>query len=250
MRKYDVAYVPNGTKNYYPVKDLQDMSLEEIKEKYIKICAKALGNVSVCSKCKTPCEYGKRAIQLLANSVYNDPPIPLYGGKTLIDWAKAENERRRRFGDKKEEENAEMTEEKVEEKTEEVKPEEKKQKKDDWYEESLKAEDQYQWVADHFGIPKAQAKKKVYSYRYRNGLTDQNYSSSGTNKKRVAKEKTEKIMDGRIETKLEQLMQLQDQQKELMDKYMKLYEEAKAKYEDIKAKTDVLCSAFDIINEA
>ena len=79
MRKYDVAYVPNGPKHEYPVVALQDMSFDEIVDKYIRTCAKAMGKVAECSKCKNPCAEGKRAIQLLANNVYNDPPIPLYG---------------------------------------------------------------------------------------------------------------------------------------------------------------------------
>ena len=95
MRKYDVAYVPNGPVNYYPVKDLETMTLEEIVKKYIKTCGKANGSVAICSQCKSPCREGKRAIQLLANKVYDDPPIPLYGGKTLIERAREENMKRR-----------------------------------------------------------------------------------------------------------------------------------------------------------
>ena len=72
MRKYDVAYVPNGPVNYYPVKDLETMTLEEIVKKYIKTCGKANGSVAICSQCKSPCREGKRAIQLLANKVYDE----------------------------------------------------------------------------------------------------------------------------------------------------------------------------------
>ena len=95
MRKYDIPHVANPRINYYPVKELGEMTLEEIVKKYIKTCGKADGNVAVCSKCKTPCEHGKRAIQLLANKIYDNPPIPLYGGKTMIERAKEENMKRR-----------------------------------------------------------------------------------------------------------------------------------------------------------
>ena len=96
MRRDGIPYVSNGVYNPpFPVVPLQDMTLEEIKKKYLKMCAKANGNPAVCSKCKTPCPEGKRAIQLIANEVYNDPPVPLYGGKTLIEKAKEENMLRR-----------------------------------------------------------------------------------------------------------------------------------------------------------
>ena len=96
MRRDGIPYVSNGVYNPpFPATPLQDMTLEEIKKKYLKMCAKAQGDPAVCSKCSAPCAEGKRAIQLLANQVYNDPPIPLYGGKTLIEKAREENMLRR-----------------------------------------------------------------------------------------------------------------------------------------------------------
>ena len=53
MRKYDIPYVPNGPVNYYPAKSLQEMTLVEIKKKYIKTCAKANGDVSEENLIKT-----------------------------------------------------------------------------------------------------------------------------------------------------------------------------------------------------
>lgn len=95
MRTFDIPYVKQPAKTYPPPVELKDMSLGEIKKIHISTCAKANGDVSKCSKCNTPCDPGKRAIQLVANQVYNDPPVPLYGGKTLIERAQAENKRRR-----------------------------------------------------------------------------------------------------------------------------------------------------------
>ena len=251
MRKSDIAYVPNGPKNYYPVIPLQDMSLEEIKKKYIKTCGKANGNVSVCSKCKSPCDEGKRAIQLVANSVYNDPPIPLYGGKTLIERAKEENLKRR--------EEAKAAEEKKEE-VKEKKPKRKRMVIENWYEQAMASPDPTQWIMDAYKISKTKAKQKIYDYRYRH-----KDELSVEEKKEEKKEEIEEVKPeftaketqheskvvstDRFEVKLEALIKMQDEHKKAMDEYMKLYEQAKIEYEKIKQKTDILCNALDIVNE-
>ena len=160
MRKYDVAYVPNGPVNYYPAVPLQDMSLEDIKKKYIKTCAKANGDIAICSKCKTPCKEGERAIQLTANQVYNDPPIPLYGGKTLIERAKEENMKRRQLeAERKANENMETAEKK-----ENISKKKTVIRWDGWYETSLASGDQVKWLMTEMGLSRTQAKKKIYQY--------------------------------------------------------------------------------------
>ena len=237
MRKYDIPYVPRGPANYYPVVALEDMSLPEIKKKHIDTCGKARGDFSICSRCKTPCEAGKRAVQLLANEVYSDPPIPLYGGKTLIERAREENIRRREMEKVKTEE---AKEENV--KVNEVKVEEKVKTRPEvpftgWWEVSLKSGDQIKWLMDEMGITKAQAKKKIYQYKWSHGMTESKKS-----------EKVEQRFDS-IETKLEFLMKQQEEHKKAMDRYMELYNQEKEKFNAIKQKTDVLCSDVDIMNE-
>lgn len=248
MRKYDVAYVPNVLANPFPAVKLEDMSLDEIIKKYIKNCGKANGQLSVCSKCSTPCREGKRAIQLVANKIYNDPPIPLYGGKTLIEKAREENMKRR---------------EKVEEKTMEEKIE-KKQKRtvsaryDGWWEDSIQSGDQVKWLMTNYGLSKTQAKKKIYQYRYNHGLTKENKPEEEANVKEEisTEEQKEPVIvtkstsgNESIEAKLEILLAKQEEHKKAMDKYIDLYNKEKEAYEKIKQKTDTLCSAMDIMNE-
>ena len=248
MRKYDVAYVPNGPVNYYPSIPLEDMSLEEIKKKYIKTCGKANGNVSECSKCTSPCKEGKRAIQLLANEVYNDPPIPLYGGKTLIERAREENMKRRQQEEKKD--LATAIEEAKKAGNPVIDGAEKKKRNyilwEGWWESSLESGDQVKWLMENMKLSRTQAKKKIYQYKWTHGM-------AGTEKKEeviqnVAKENVEYV-DNNIESKLEKLMKQQEEYKNEMDKYMKLFNEAKEKYLEIKNKTDTLCNAMDILNE-
>ena len=243
MRRDGIPYVQNPAK-YYPPIDINKLTLDEIKKKFIKTCGKANGNLSVCSKCTTPCNEGKRAMQLLANEIYNDPPIPLYGGKTLIECAKEENMKRRA-----EKEQAEAEKKKAEE---EVKTEKKKRKYikiENWYEESLASGDQVQWVCDNYGVSKTQAKKKIYNYKLMHGLTETQQGPVVKTEPVVEKPISLDIKDEKIENKLEALLKLQEEHKKAMAEYMKLYEQAKAEYEKIKHKTDILCSALDILND-
>ena len=251
MRRDGIPYVSNGVYNPpYPAVPLQDMTLEEIKKKYLSMCAKANGNPAVCSKCSAPCAEGKRAIQLLANQVYNDPPIPLYGGKTLIEKAREENMLRRQ---------------KLEQEKEEKKVAKERQYEEDWWEDSLQAEDQTEWIMQKFNMTKTQAKKKIYSYRYRHGLTDKTYKTKFRNKpieevKEVvapAVEVQETIIaqpkpeafGTDIEAKIDSLMRKQAEYKQVMDEYYKEYLVAKEEYDNFSKKIDVLCSAMDIMNE-
>lgn len=260
MRKYDVAYVPNGPTNYYPAKALEDMSLEEIVKKYIRTCGKANGNVAICSQCKSPCKEGKRAIQLLANKVYNDPPIPLYGGKTLIERAKEENMKRREknnmvaLADALEQAKKEALEKDRKQERPIVKDKSGNIRWDGWWEESLASGDQIKWLIDNMKLSKSQAKAKIYHYKYDHGLI--NKKEKVEVKKETPKPVEQPVVtsevkesENKIETKIELLMRKQEEYKQEMDKYMKLYNEAKKKYDDIKSKVDTLCSAMDIINE-
>ena len=233
MRKYDIPYVPNGPVNYYPAKSLQEMTLVEIKKKYIKTCAKANGDVSECSKCKTPCPEGKRAIQLIANEIYNDPPVPLYGGKTLIERAREVNAKRKadKTLDNKQDQEVNIT----------------KKKRiyiANWYEKAMASEDPVKWIMETYGCDKAKAKQKIWDQRYKMKKQGKQVN--------IAKPSTENSLikeESSIENKLDLLMKEQENQKKTMEEYMRLYEEAKKRYDEIKQKTDVLCNAMDILNE-
>lgn len=255
MRKYDIPYVQRGPATYYPVIPLEDMSVKEIVDKYIKTCAKANGQVSACSKCQSPCKEGKRAIQLLANQVYNNPPVPLYGGKTLIEKAREQNMERRK----------QMDEEKVEANAEE-KPQKRERGRrpevpfDGWYEVAMNSGDPFKWLMTEMGITKTQAKKKIYQYRYRAGLTgdgnksiiekheDQKEEVEPVETKEEVKP-VEKPAENSIEAKLEMLMKQQEKHKKKMDEYMELFKKEKEEYDKIKQKTDILCNAMDILND-
>jgi len=254
MRRDGIPYVSNGVYNPpYPAVPLQDMTLDEIKKKYLSICAKANGDPSICSKCTAPCPEGKRAIQLLANQVYNDPPIPLYGGKTLIEKAREENMlRRQRLEEEKKKDEKNVPKE--------------KQYVDNWYEDSLASGDQLAWVMEKFNMTKTQAKKKIYSYRYRNGLSNKEYFTKGQGRAKpviqdseVVKEEIKQTVEEKpeyrpsdtdtIEGKIDKLMKQQSEYKRIMDDHYKEYLQAKEIYESFSKKIDVLCSAMDIMNE-
>ena len=258
MRKYDIPYVPNGKVNYYPVKELDEMSLEEIVKKYIKTCGKANGNVAICSQCKSPCREGKRAIQLLANKVYNDPPIPLYGGKTLIERAREENMKRR---ENMKNNNAMSLAEAIEAAHlgEDEKKDEKKKRNyilwDGWWETSLESGDQVKWLMENMKLSKTQAKKKIYQYKWTHGMTGSAAETKDTKVEKPAETKKEEIKvesaqtDASVEAKLEKLMKMQEEKKKEMDRCMQLYQKAKDEYERIKEKTDILATAIDILND-
>lgn len=227
MRHYDIAYVPQGTVVGYPVKPLQDMTLDEIKQKYLKTCAKSNGDVSVCSRCQSPCREGKRAIQLLANEVYDNPPIPLYGGKTMIERAKEENMLRRQ----------KMEEEKKKSKDNRVYIE-------DWYEKAVESGNAVKWVMEQYGITRTKAKAKIYSWKYRHKETEKK-ADNNTAETPIP----ENTKDESFETKMEALMKQQEKYKQLMVEYQKQYEQAKQDYDLLSKKIDILCSAMDIMNE-
>lgn len=254
MRRDGIPYVQNP-KGYYPPIDINKLSLEEIRQKFIKTCGKANGDISVCSKCPTPCAEGKRAIQLSLNKVYNDPPIPLYGGKTLIERAQEENMKRRAAQAEKEANvlRAEEPEKNTSESKTEEKPKKRKyQKMDDWWDKSLQAEDQIAWIMETFGVSKTQAKKKVYSYKYAHGLVgptvktpDVEQTPKPEVKEEVVKAPTDHSNDivfKVMESKIDDLMRT-------MDDYKKKYEEYKKLYDDISEQVDTLCKALDVFEK-
>ena len=187
--------------------------------------------------------------------MYNDPPIPLYGGKTLIERAKEENMKRREKMDNNMSALAKALEDAKQEalaKDADVEPKKKKAYTvwDGWYETSLASGDQTKWLMDNMHLSRTQAKKKIYQYRYLHGLTKSEVKEEKDVEK--AEKKTEEkveVADTGIEAKLELLMKQQEQIKNEIDQYEKLLYDARRRYDEIKKKTDVLCSAMDIMNE-
>ena len=248
MRRDGIPYVKNP-RSYYPPIDINKMSYEEIVQKYIKTCGKANGEISVCSKCPTPCPEGRRAIQMLANEVYSDPPIPLYGGKTLIERAKEENMLRRQ---KLEEEQKAKEEQKMEETK---KSKDNRQYIDNWYEKAVASGDPVKWVMEQYGMTKAKAKHKIYSWKYRHQI-DEPAKHAKVKEEPVPVVKVEQPViiketaeTDSIEAKIDSLMKLQEKHKNIMLEMQQQYEKAKAKYEEISKKVDILCNAMDIMNE-
>ena len=229
MRRDGIPYVSNGVYNPpFPAVPLQDMTLEEIKKKYLKMCAKSYGDVSVCSQCPTPCPEGKRAIQLVSNQVYDDPPIPLYGGKTLIEKAREENMLRRQ--------------------QKELKPKMSKDNRmyiDDWYEKAEASGDPVKWVMDNYNISKTKAKSKIYAWRYRH-QEPKEVKEEVKEEPKVIKEEPKE--PNSIEAKIDVLMKLQEKHKKIMQEYLEQYEKAKQNYEEISKKIDILCNAMDILD--
>ena len=247
MRRDGIPYVQNP-KSYYPPIDINKLSLEEIRKRYIKTCGKANGNLSVCSHCPNPCAEGKRAIQLLANEVYNDPPVPLYGGKTLIEMAKEENKRKR------EEKEAKELEEKMTLKAE-TKPKRVRLEVDDWWEASLKAKDQVEYLMTTYNISKTQAKQKVYHAKRVKGLNETPETPKVEPEKKVEINEISKevvkeaprtagndIVAKTLELKIDSLMQQQAEYKAKMEEY-------KRKYEEVTESIDVLCKAMDVFDK-
>ena len=252
MRKYDIAHVQNP-RSYYPPTDYKKMDLKALVEKYIKTCAVANGEVAKCSSCKNPCEYGKRAIQLVSNQIYNDPPIPLYGGKTMIEAAKEENMRRRREKEeaKKKEEKEQLKE--IEDKmTLKAKPAKRVYlKTEEWWDKSIEYGDQVAYLVNELGFTKTKAKKAIYYYRSKHGLIEGPTVRIEEPIKEVHEEisqheptkhnSSNDVLLSTMENKMDELMKLQAEYKANMEKYTKLYNE-------VKEKIDTLCRAMDIFN--
>lgn len=226
MRTYDIAYVPRGTVVAYPPKPLKELSLDEIKKKYLTACAKANGDVNKCRTCQQ-CEHGRRAVQLSVERTYTDDGTPLYDGMTLVEKAKQENMLRRK--------EKEQMEKKV--------SKDNRSYIEDWYNKAMASEDPVKWVMEAYGIDKTKAKAKLYQWRLR-------HKEESVNEVKPVKEikQAAPIPEG-IETKMDKLMKLQEQYKQAMTEMQKQYDKMKAEYEEIGRKIDVLCSAMDIINE-
>ena len=235
-------YVEKTPRKYYPPMDYRDMTVKELVDKYLRTCSQCNGLVSVCKKkCKTPCIYGQRAVELLYDTAAQLPPAPLYNGKTMIELAKEENAKKKT----KEKENMVM-----------------KKGKDgriyieNWYEKAMASGDEVSWVMEHYNTDRRHATIKVNQWRHRHESkenTKQTESQTATTEvktEEITEMKPENKMDNNfLENKLEELMKTQERCKALMDEQYRLYEVAKSEYEKIKAKTDILCSALDICNE-
>lgn len=242
MRHSDIPYVKQVPR-YYPPEDYKKMTLDKLIEKYIKTCGKAGGDLSVCSKCTNVCEYAKRAIQLKSGEIYDDPPIPLYGGKTLIEMAKEQNMLRRAEKEKKEMEEAK--------KMEEPKPVYKRKVSDEgWYEESLASGDQVKWLMENRNLSKTQAKKKLYMFKYNHGMLNRKETPVVKVEEPVVEKievKTEPVIHGddvvlrTLEQKINVLMRQQEEYKTKMEEYTRLYNQT-------KEQVDVLCKSMDILD--
>lgn len=275
MRTYDIAKIPNGPYNPYPAVSLQDMTLDEIKKKYIRTCAKANGDVAKCSKCESPCSEGKRAIQLIANAVYDDPPIPLYGGKTLIERAKEENMKRRAELEKAKEEM-----EKAEEKLNKEKEEKPKRKGrtpvvEGWYDKAYESQDPLKWIMDTFNLSKTKARQKVYAHQHihpelrttkplwpadqkkveagrKGGMTEKVVRVENEPIIKVETQR-EDIKSGSAlesyEDKISAMVKLQDEYKQKAEEYQKKADEYQKMYLELKTKVDTVFEALNILGE-
>ena len=227
MRKDGIPFVPNP-KHYEPPVDYTELTLSQLKKKYINTCAKANGLLSVCSKCLTPCEYGKRAIELSVDGLtsvktFNENGVPLYDGKTLIERAKEENLKRRQEMEKKVAKDNRIY-------------------IDNWYDKALESKDPVKWVMETFNMERRAAQQKIYIWKYR-------HKNNKPKETTISKVEEPKTSSSDIENKMENLMKIQEEQKKAMEDYLKLYENAKSEYEKTKQKIDILCSAMDIISE-
>ena len=238
MRKDGIPYVQNPQPDFKPL-DYTKMDIEELRTRYLKTCARSMGSVSACSKCASPCMYGKRAIQLLAGQVYSDPEVPLYAGKTLIERAKEENMKRRK----------ELEAKKMETEKKPVKIEKKKRnynKLDGWWEKSLESGDQIKWLMDTMGISKTQAKKKVYNYKWANGMLEkpeENIVKEEPVSEVKVEQKTENnSVVSTMEQKLNELMKKQEECKKKADEYMQ-------EYRKLQEQTNTLCAAIELFAE-
>jgi len=275
MRTYDIAKVPNGPYNPYPVAQLQDMTLDEIKKKYIRMCAKANGDVAKCSKCESPCREGKRAIQLIANSVYDDPPVPLYGGKTLIERAKEENMKRRAEIEKAKAEMQKAEEELKKEKEEKPKRKGRAPVIEGWYDKAYESPDPLKWIMDTFNLSKAKARQKVYAHQYVHPELRTTKPLWPTDKKKAEADRkgetTDKVVrtengpviktetqkeDSKLgstlesyEDKISAMVKLQDEYKQKAEEYQKKADEYHKMYLELKTKIDTVFEALNILGE-
>ena len=245
MRKDGIPYVQNP-RGYYPPIDMNKLSLSELKQKFIKNCGKANGDVSVCSRCKTPCAEGKRAIQLVANQVYNDPPVPLYGGKTLIERAKEENKQRR------EAEEAKKVTEEIKKIESEIgsKAKRKYLKSDEWYEEAKKSGDPVKWLMDNYDCSRTQARKKVYYQETKEQKeipvvkSEPKIEPEVKTDPKIKEEvpKSEDLVTKTLEQKIDSMTKKQAEYKAKMEEYSK-------KYEEITTKINVLFEAMCVMDD-
>lgn len=220
MRTSDIAYVRNPAR-YYPPVSLEEMSLKEIVDKHIRTCAKANGQVSICSHCVSPCREGKRALELVSGDKQVETEVPLFDGKTMLELARQQNAERRAQMEVKEE-----------------KP--KKIHWKNWYEEAKASGDAVKWVMENMGLPKAKALNKIYQYRY--------YMKTKGSAPVEQPMQEEPKPTFTFDDKLAALMKEQEEHQKEMLRYKELYEQEERLVASYKEKIDVLCKAMDIIN--
>ena len=161
MRTYDVARVKSGTVIQKPLPPLEEMDLREITSRYLTPCVKSYGKVSACMKCEPKCAYGQRAIELAMQGVGGRSETVPYEG-SMLEKARRENELRRQQAVLVKKLAEESVNKQIEEPVNEPQVKKKTTRTEawkEWFEESLKAEDQVQYVVKRFGISAAQARK-------------------------------------------------------------------------------------------
>ena len=258
MRTYDIPYVKKGFVFPNVTVPLEEMSLNTIVKNYLNSCVKSYGKVSECMRCEPKCAYGKRAIELATGIVQPQDAVPYEG--SLLQKARAYNDLRR-----KEESGAEIKEVKKEPEKTEEKPKKESTKRayyEGWYEDSLKAEDQVQWVMDTFNLTKTKAKNKLYQWRYAHKTetkvkeTKQEEAVPDSLPQEVpnqipeetSQEVSEDVyMTKFMEKKLEALMNEQEQYeakiKELEQEILGWKEKSKR----VKESIDTICKTMDIL---
>ena len=279
MRKDGIPYVPNPVRALpvYAKKSIDELDLQEIIKHYL--CGKSQGKLSVCAKCPAPCEYGKRAIELAFPSP-EAIVVPTYaGGRTMIEMAKMESAKRRaqQAEDKKAEE-PKPEESKSEEKI--VKKRHSRGFTiEGWYDKAFESDDPLKWIVDNFECTPAAAKQKVYAYQHVNPKLRETKPMWGPKREALLAAKNEPAENskpeepvapanepaveptvaptvapvapveqksdallGPLESKINALMNKQEEYKSQYEHYLKLYNE-------VKVKVDALYEALNILSE-
>ena len=257
MRTYDIPYIPNPARTNDPIPGLESLDLRTITRTYL--CGKSHGKVSECMRCPAQCAYGKRALELLANPV--DAITPKQG-VTLLEKAREDA-----LKQKQEVKNVAKDEKEVP-----IVDSSGRKRLEGWYEKAYNSGDPLKWIMETFNENARKAKQRVYAYQHVHpGVKDKMPMWESQKKKPVedvqpeAKQfpvnvnteayeptaqaspenKTENKdnpMLAPLESKINELMNMQDEYKKKMEYYEKLYRET-------KTKVDALYEALNILSE-
>lgn len=254
-----------------PVPSLEDMSLTEIVDRYLKTCVKSNGFVSKCIACKDKCVYGKRAEDLAKGLVSPGMSKPVAYEGSMLQMARMQNELERMRKAKTEVQPKPEPEKKTEEKPEaSKKPLKRGESFKTWFEDSLKAPDQVAWVMEHFNISRTKAKNKIYQVTYSNDEAremvkkyrpqgEQNMAEPEPAKEEPVVEvapvmpvvSDDELLRKAMERKLEMLMNQQESVEADLKKYQEEFErktqEAHSKITSIKDQIDTICKTMDIL---